>query len=92
MEATAVETGEAAVPSAVLDPAAPALCEQHCQYGTQSVNDAPQALAGVALAPAFVVTIAALVVVSASPATAAQPSRLYAASPPLSIRNCCFRI
>lgn len=91
-ESTTTATGEAVVPSAVLDPGAPALCEQHCQYGTQNVNDAPQALAGVALAPAFVVTIAQHVVVAASPATAAQPSRLYAASPPLAIRNCCFRI
>jgi hypothetical protein len=78
-------------PTAALDPASPALCEQHCQYGKQSINDAPQPMASVVLAPAFVVTLDCPSVLPTTSAAAA-PSRLYDSSPPLSIRNCCFRI
>ena len=73
------------------DALAPVLCQKHCENAQQNVNDTPQPLVGVSLAPAFVVT---LVIDRATslPAKAPTSSLHHATSPPLSIRNCCFRI
>ena len=67
------------------------LCKKHCENEQQSVNDSPHPLASVTNAPAFI-----LALVANPPAPSASkalaPSLLHATSPPLSIRNCCFRI
>ena len=73
------------------DASAPALCQKHCENAQQNVNDTPQPLAGVSLASAVVVTLAIDRAMSL-PAKAATSSLHHATSPPLSIRNCCFRI
>ena len=73
------------------DASAPALCQKHCENAQQNVNDIPQPLVGVSLAPAFVVTLA-IDRATSLPAKAPASSLLHATSPPLSIRNCCFRI
>ena len=67
------------------------LCQKHCENGQQSVNDSPQPLASVTLAPAFIVSLVTNPP-EPLPVTALAPSLLRATSPPLSIRNCCFRI
>lgn len=75
------------------DAESPALCQKHCDNGQQNVNDTPQPQAFVPLAqaPAFIVT---LLPDPPSPlaATPLVPSLLRTTAPPLSIRNCCFRI
>jgi hypothetical protein len=69
----------------------PALCQAHCQDGQQNVNDLqPFALA--AFVPAFIVTIIDSAAQMLEQVRPASPSLLHSTSPPLSIRNCCFRI
>ena len=69
----------------------PALCRVHCQDGLQNVNDVQPAFALLGFVPGFIVTIdsAAQKPLQVLPAS---PSLLHSTSPPLSIRNCCFRI
>lgn len=69
----------------------PSLCQKHCENGQQNVNDAGSPLASVALAPAFVVSLPIVPSPVVRSATL-YPSLVHATSPPLSIRNCCFRI
>ncbi len=69
----------------------PALCHRHCADEQQIVNDPSSPLASVALEPAFVVTLAMMPVASLAAATLPAPY-LHVRPPPLSIRNCCFRI
>ena len=75
------------------DADSPALCQKHCDNGQQNVNDAPPPPASDshAQAAAFIVT---LPLDPPAPLTTAAlaPSLLRTTSPPLSIRNCCFRI
>src|SRR5688572_18895318 len=71
-----------------LDAELPNLCQKHCHGSEQSQAASPVPAAFV---PAFIITIAA------SPGMVrvqrAQPSSSrHATSPPLTIRNCCFRI
>ncbi len=75
--------------SSVPDAASPALCQKHCEQGQQNVNDTPQPQAHVSLAAVFIVTP---LIDTTTSATAPTPFLLHATSPPLSIRNCCFRI
>lgn len=80
------------VPSAVeADVDQPGLCQKHCENGQQNVNDSGTGLASVTPAPAFVIALPTL---QPSPVlgTAVFSSLLHAASPPIHIRNCCFRI
>ena len=69
----------------------PALCQQHCENGPQNVNDSPQV-------PVFFAVETGWVVAPSTPMilpirTSASPAFLsHATSPPLAIRNCCFRI
>lgn len=87
-----VDALTAAATDAVLpvpDAASPALCQKHCEQGQQNVNDTPQPVAHVLFASVFFVTP---LIDAITPAPAATPSLLHAISPPLSIRNCCFRI
>ena len=69
----------------------PALCHQHCQNDAQNTGDAPQPLASVLLAPSFVANLSLPVFIASRTLTPA-PVLLHATSPPLAIRNCCFRI
>ena len=67
------------------------LCQKHCENGQQNVNDSPQPLLSDMLAPTFVVS-QLINPPEPLPVMALAPSLLRATSPPLSIRNCCFRI
>ena len=71
------------------DVLAPALCQKHSDNAQQNLNDTPQPF--VSLAPGFVVALA-IDQATSLPAIAATSSLHHATSPPLSIRNCCFRI
>lgn len=73
------------------DTDSPALCQKHCEHAQQSVNDNPQTLAFVTFEPAFEFTIL-IDAVARITSTAPSPALLHPTSPPLSIRNCCFRI
>ena len=74
------------------DPVSPNLCKKHCENGEQNINDMPEPQACLlALEPAFIVALVLDPTLS-SPAPALTPSLLHATSPPLSIRNCCFRL
>ena len=68
-----------------------ALCQAHCQHGQQSSGDA-SALATVA---DFVATYAVVVPAETQTVQMAAPIGIdlfHSTSPPLAIRNCCFRI
>ena len=67
------------------------LCQKHCENGQQNVNDSPQPLLSDMLAPTSVVS-QLINPPEPLPVMALAPSLLRATSPPLSIRNCCFRI
>ncbi|MBL8522585.1 MAG: hypothetical protein JNN20_02735 [Betaproteobacteria bacterium] len=73
------------------DAAQPGLCQAHCEDGQQNVNDSAPTLASVDFAPAFVVYLQ-LVDLPSQLTTTLFPSLLHATSPPIPIRNCCFRI
>lgn len=79
------------VPCDEADPAAPALCEKHCQDEKQKPADAAPVLAAATPASTF-----SLRVVNAglqSPgADLASPALLHIKPPSFAIRNCCFRI
>ena len=77
--------------ASVRDMASPALCQQHCENGQKNVNDTPQTPTFFAVETGLVVT---RLTESFLPIEAAglSPSLLHATSPPVSIRNCCFRI
>jgi hypothetical protein len=67
------------------------LCEKHCQAGHENVGDTNSTVAATPFCAAFVTTLDL-----AAPAvleSALIPAHLlHTSSPPLSIRNCCFRI
>ena len=88
-ETGALAAGATDAISLLPDAVSPALCQKHCEQGQQNVNDAPQPLAHVSVAAVFIVTP---LIDKSTPATAPTPFLLHATSPPLSIRNCCFRI
>jgi hypothetical protein len=91
--AQTIEAVEQAVtpPCHDMDMDEPALCQTHCHDGEQNVNDVQPAAALLGFVPGFIVTIdsAAQDSLQAPPAS---PLLLRSTSPPLSIRNCCFRI
>jgi hypothetical protein len=84
MEAPEATSGERHLQS-------PALCQKHCENAQQNVSDAPQPLIFSSLEPAFIVA-AATDPNALLPDPAPTPFLLHATSPPLSIRNCCFRL
>ena len=79
------------VSDACADLVSPNLCKKHCENGEQNINDAPEPLACLVLESAFIVALVPDPHLS-SIATALTPSLLRSTSPPLSIRNCCFRL
>jgi hypothetical protein len=87
--ARSTEATEAAVPCA--DFAAPGLCQQHCNYGHENVGNDTASMDSVVLAPAFL-SYLAQPPLGIQPAFAANRHLLFASGPPLTIRNCCFRI
>jgi len=90
-DAVAQNVASVATPCIAADMYQPALCEKHCQDGQQNVNDSPFHPASLDFSPGFVVT---LVVAdpAALPGAFESSLLLHAASPPLTIRNCCLRI
>ena len=85
-------TQQAATPPChEMDMDQPALCQSHCQDAQQSVNDVQPELALLGFVPGLIVTIdsSAQETLQLPPAS---PLLLRSTSPPLSIRNCCFRI
>ena len=67
------------------------LCQQHCQNEQKNFADLPSPLASVALVPSFIVTLD-IEKSSITPSQFVFPTLQHATSPPLAIRNCCFRI
>jgi len=100
--ATATMAGEGTRPERVvdgmpaeawrLDPAQPNLCAAHCQSGQQNVDGKPASSAPPALPAGFYPAVqwAPLAISAPAPAWLEPPSP--AASPPLAILHCCFRI
>ena len=80
-----------ATPCSTADMNQPALCEKHCQDGQQNVNDSPFHPASLDFSPGFVVTLM-VTDPAALPGAFESSLLLHAASPPLTIRNCCLRI
>ena len=68
-----------------------ALCHTHCQNDPQIAGDTPSPLASVLLTPSFVATVSVPEIRALQEITL-LPALVHATSPPLAIRNCCFRI
>ena len=64
------------------------LCAEHCHHGQQSDQAATLNVPAALLTALYATPLAA----EPSPRPAAEPSALAAASPPLAILHCCFRI
>jgi hypothetical protein len=73
------------------DAGSPALCQKHCENSPQNATDSPQPLVLFSPEPAFAISLA-MEIAALLPVATLTPSLLRATSPPLSIRNCCFRI
>lgn len=74
------------------DMAQPAMCQHHCQDGQQINNDSPLDPSALAFVPVLVVSLTVAATTTFETSIVAAPSLHHATSPPLSIRNCCFRI
>lgn len=77
---------------APMDPASPALCAAHCQYGTQSADHASAPTVPAALLTTLYILPAPIVPIGRARPLFDQPSPQAASSPPLAILHCCFRI
>ena len=69
----------------------PALCQHYCEDSQQIVNDAPLDQHSITLASFFIINFTVLAS-SFESSLITAPSLHHATSPPLAIRNCCFRI
>lgn len=69
----------------------PALCQHYCEDSQQIVKDAQVDQPSITLASFFVINFTAMIS-SFEPSLIIAPSLHHATSPPLTIRNCCFRI
>ena len=74
-----------------MDMALGALCKSHCEAGQQNVNDPYTPLLPMPVAAPFAVFPPPIKLVLL-PLASHSPSLVHATSPPISIRNCCFRI
>lgn len=74
-----------------MDMALGALCKSHCEAGQQNVNDPATPLLPMPAAAPFDV-FPPPIQLALSPLAAHSTSLAHATSPPISIRNCCFRI
>lgn len=75
-----------------MDPASPALCAAHCDYGKQSADHASTPTVQAALLTTLYLLPAPTVPIGRARPLFDQPSPQAASSPPLSILHCCFRI
>ena len=76
---------------AAVDTEQPGLCHAHCQSTQQTVDKAQSPAPIAAVATGFTYTIEPIR--PSLPAHAAQaPSLLRTTAPPITVRNCCFRI
>jgi hypothetical protein len=87
----AQQANTTAPPCHDMDMDQPALCQVHCQNGLQNINDTQPAFALLGFVPGLIVTID-YAAQKPLPVLPASPLLLRSTSPPLSIRNCCFRI
>ena len=69
-----------------------ALCQKHCQDEQQNVKDSAQPAQFVSVASAFTVVLTPVDQHAPALPHRQLPTLQHATSPPLSIRNCCFRI
>ena len=67
------------------------LCDEHDRQGAQVFDGASSAASMAHFVPSFIVTLQLPATILA-PAFVAPPSFFRATAPPLTIRNCCFRI
>ena len=74
-----------------MDPEFANLCAEHCHHGQQSDQAATLTVPAVLLTALYITPLASEPFVVPRPAAAAT-SALAAASPPLAILHCCFRI
>jgi len=74
-----------------MDPEFANLCAEHCHHGHQSDQAATLTVPAVLLTALYITPLAPEPFVAPRPAAAAT-SALAAASPPLAILHCCFRI
>ena len=76
---------------AAVDAEQPGLCHAHCQSAQQTVEKAQSPAPAAAVATGFTYTIEPVRL--SPPAHPAQaPSLLRTTAPPITVRNCCFRI
>jgi hypothetical protein len=74
-----------------MDPEFANLCAEHCHHGQQSDQAATLTVPAALLTALYITPLAPEPYVAPRPAAAAK-SALAAASPPLAILHCCFRI
>lgn len=74
-----------------IDPEQPGLCHTHCQSSQQTVDKAQSPAPTAAVATGFTYTIAPAQLSVPAPPTQA-PSLSRTTAPPITVRNCCFRI
>ena len=73
-----------------LDPEFANLCAEHCHHGQQSDQPATMTVSAALPSALYITPLAPEPVVASHPATAT--SALVAASPPIAILHCCFRL
>lgn len=73
------------------DPKQPALCHAHCQDGKQSLDKAELPPIPAAIAIGFITVVVNSDIIQ-TPFSIPVPLLTRTTAPPLSIRNCCFRI
>ncbi len=91
----AAAMAEAGMPCAgetAMDTEQPGLCHAHCQSAQQTVEKVQAATPMGAVATGFAYTVEPPNRPSAPRPPAQTPSLLRSSAPPISVRNCCFRI
>lgn len=87
---TSEQTDDCAGMPGGIDPSAPKLCADHCNYGQQSDQTPNLSVPPVLLNPLYIAPPMPLPSMPAQPP--AELSALVRGSPPLAILHCCFRI
>lgn len=89
--ATMAEAGMPCAGDMVQDTEQPGLCHAHCQSSEQSVEKVQSPAPSAAVATGFTYTVQPVrLVIPSYPRQGSQLQRTT--SPPLQVRNCCFRI
>lgn len=93
LDETAIEVAEstAAIAFVIEDSVSPLLCQKYSEAGQQNINDTAPTMVSQSI---DCVRINPVLLDAPAPLTAANfaPTLHHATSPPLPIRNCCFRI